>query len=173
MNRRSALLLACGAAASSLAMPTLAAPALRCAVEAPARVAAGHSVVLRFTLTNPGPAPLHVLKWNTPFEGSWLAPFIELKRDGRPVPYQGPMARRAEPKAESYLRLEPHGSASAEIELAPAFDVSVPGRYRVQPKLHIVDLHVAHAGPVERPRAEHQGVDVACPAVQFEVLIPR
>jgi hypothetical protein len=83
------------------------------------------------------------------------------------------MARRAEPNAESYLRLEARGSASAEIELAPAFDVSVPGRYRVQPKLHIADLHVAHAGPVERPRGEHQGVDVACPAVQFDVLIPR
>jgi hypothetical protein len=171
MKRWSALLL--GAAASSLATPSLAAPALRCAVEAPARVAAGHSVVLRFTLSNPGPSPLQVLKWNTPFEGSWLAPFVELKRDGRPVPYQGAMVRRADPQADSYLRLEPHGSASAEIELAPAFEVSVPGRYRVQPKLHIVDLRVAHAGPVERPRAEHQGVDVACPAVQFQVLIPR
>jgi hypothetical protein len=173
MNRRPALLVACGAAAVLFAMPTVAAPALRCAVEAPARVAAGQAVVLRFTLTNPGPAPLQVLRWDTPFEGSWLAPFIELKRDGRPVAYQGAMARRAEPKAESYLRLEAHGSASAEIELGPAFDVSVPGRYRVQPRLHIVDLHVAHAGPVERPRAEHQGADVACPAVQFQVLIPR
>jgi hypothetical protein len=156
-----------------LATSAMAAPALRCAVEAPARVAAGQAVVLRFTLTNPGPTPLQLLRWDTPFEGSWLAPFIELKRDGRPIAYQGPMARRAEPRAESYLRLEAGGSASAEIELGPAFDVSVPGRYRAQPRLHIVDLHVAHAGPVERPRAEHQGVDVACPVVQFQVLIPR
>ena len=173
MNRRPALLLAFGAAAGLLAMPTLAAPALRCALDAPARVAAGQAVVLKFTLTNPGPSPLQVLRWNTPFEGSWLAPFIELTRDGRPVPYQGPMVKRREPTAQSYLRLEAGGSASAEIELAPAFDVSLPGRYRVQPRLRIVDLHVAHAGPVERPRAEHQGVDLACPAVQFQVLIPR
>jgi hypothetical protein len=172
MNRCLACVVA-SAAAAVLVAPVLAAPALRCSVEAPPRVAAGHAVVLRFTLTNPGPAALQVLKWNTPFEGWWLAPFVEVRRDGRPVPYRGPMVRRAEPRPESYLRLEAHGSASAEIELAPAFEVSVPGRYRVQPKLHIVDLHVAHAGPVERPRAEHQGVDVACPAVQFEVLIPR
>ena len=168
MNRCLAFL-----AVGLLAIPAAAAPALRCSVEAPARVAAGQAVVLKFTLRNPGPAPLQVLKWDTPFEGSWLAPFVELTREGRPVPYQGPMVRRAEPKADSYLRLEARGSASAEIDLAPAFDVSVPGRYRVQPRLHIADLRVAHAGPVERPRAEHQGVDVACPAVQFQVLIPR
>lgn len=168
MNRCLAFL-----AVGLLAIPAAAAPALRCSVEAPARVAAGQAVVLKFTLRNPGPAPLQVLKWDTPFEGSWLAPFVELTREGRPAPYQGPMVRRAEPKADSYLRLEARGSASAEIDLAPAFDVSVPGRYRVQPRLHIADLHVAHAGPVERPRAEHQGVDVACPAVQFQVLIPR
>lgn len=172
MNRSLALLVA-SAAAGVFAIPATAAPALRCSVEAPARVAAGQAVVLKFTLRNPGPSPLQVLKWNTPFEGSWLAPFVELTRDGRPVPYQGPMVRRAEPKADSYLRLEGRGSATAEIELAPAFDVSVPGRYRVQPRLHIDDLHVAHAGPVERPRGEHQGADVACPAVRFEVLIPR
>lgn len=150
-----------------------AASPLRCRVEVPPRVAAGHSVFMRITLTNPGPAPVQMLRWDTPFEGSWLAPFVELRRDGQPLAYQGAVARRAAPGPESYVRIESRGSASAEIELNAAFDVTQPGRYRLQPRLRIADLHVARAGPVERPRAEHRAVDLACPAVEFQVLIPR
>lgn len=168
-TRRAATTLLAGfAMAASTTTP--AAPALRCTLAAPARVVAGEPVVLRFTVSNPGPAPLLLLRWNTPFEGAWLAPFVELTRDGRPVPYQGPMAKRAEPGPDSYLRIEARSAASAEIELAPAFDVAPPGRYKVQPRLHLTDLRVAHAGPAERPRAEHVGADLACPPVSFGVV---
>lgn len=169
-TRRAATTLLATTIAMAVSTPAPAAPALRCSLAAPARVLAGQPVVLRFTLGNPGPAPLLVLRWNTPFEGAWLAPFVELTRDGRPVPYQGPMAKRADPGPDSYLRIEARSSASAEIELSPAFDVAVPGRYRVQPRLHLADIRVAHAGPVERPRAEHTGADVACLPAVFNVV---
>ncbi|MFO1339731.1 MAG: hypothetical protein U1F53_16150 [Burkholderiaceae bacterium] len=167
-RRATTTLLSLLAMAASASSP--AAPALRCTLAAPARVVAGEPVVLRFSFSNPGPSPLQVLRWNTPFEGAWLAPFVELTRDGRPVSYQGPMVKRAEPGPDSYLRIEAHSAATAEIELAPAFDVSLPGRYRVQPRLHLADVRVARAGPVERPRAEHVGTDLACPAVSFSVV---
>lgn len=154
-------------AASSTA---LSAPALRCALVAPARVVAGEPVLLRFTLSNLGPAPLQVLRWNTPFEGAWLAPFVTLTRGGRPVPYQGPMVKRAEPGPDSYLHIDAGSAASAEIDLSPAFDVSRPGRYRVQPQLRLADIHAAPAGSPARPRAEHSGADLACPAVAFSVV---
>ena len=150
--------------------PSLAAPALRCTVAAPATVTAGEPVKLRFTLSNPGPVPLAMLRWDTPFEGAWLAPFVALSRDGRALPYRGAVVRRRAPDATAYLRIEAGASVSAEIELEPAYSVSAPGRYRVQPKLHLTDLHVAQAGPVERPGTEHQGADLRCPAVSFTVV---
>ncbi|HJV71968.1 hypothetical protein [Ideonella sp.] len=125
---------------------------------------------LRFTLSNPGPVPLAMLRWDTPFEGAWLAPFVALSRDGRALPYRGAVVRRRAPDATAYLRIEAGASVSAEIELEPAYSVSAPGRYRVQPKLHLTDLHVAQAGPVERPGTEHQGADLRCPAVSFTVV---
>jgi hypothetical protein len=36
--------------------------------------------------------------------------------------------------------------------------------------LHLADLHVAQAGPIERPGTEHQGVDLRCPTVSFTVV---
>lgn len=150
--------------------PGLAAPALRCTVAAPASVVAGEPVKLRFTLANPGPLPLAMLRWDTPFEGVWLAPFVDVSRDGRTVPYRGAVVRRRAPDPTAYLRIEAGASASTEIELEPAYNVSMPGRYRVQPKLRLVDLHVAHAGPVERPASEHQAATLRCPAVSFTVV---
>ncbi len=168
-RRVSLLCVACCAAGTG---PGLAAPALRCSVAAPPSVVAGQPVTLRFTLRNPGPAPLAMLRWDTPFEGAWLAPFVALSRDGRPQPYQGAVARRRAPDAAAYLRIEARGAVDAEIALGAAFDVSAPGRYRAQPRLHLSDLHVAHAGPLERPPEAHQAVDLACPAVVFTVVPP-
>ena len=79
------------AAAATLAIAmsaAAAAPDLRCALAAPARVAAGMPVMLRFTLTNAGSVPLDVLRWNTPFEGAWFAPFVTVTRDGRALAYE-------------------------------------------------------------------------------------
>ena len=59
-----------------------------------------------------------MLRWNTPFEGAWLAPFVSVTRDGRPLDYHGPMVKRAEPKADQYLRIDAQGSVSAEVDLA-------------------------------------------------------
>jgi hypothetical protein len=167
-TRRAAVTLACIMAASS----TPAAPALRCTLQAPAQVVAGQPVVLRFTLTNPGPVALQMLRWNTPFEGAWLAPFVNVTRDGRPLDYHGPMVKRAEPKADQYLRIEPRASASAEVDLAEPFDLSAPGRYRVQPRLMIVDLFADSAADPPRPRQAHQGTTLACNAVEIRIVPP-
>jgi hypothetical protein len=164
-RRAGLLLVACCAA-----FPALAVPALRCSVAAPPSVVAGQPVALHFTLRNPGPAPLAMLRWDTPFEGAWLAPFVTLSRDGRPLPYQGTVVRRRPPDAAAYLRIEAGGSVSAEIGLDAAFDVTVPGRYSVQSRLHLADLHLAHAGPLERPPEAHRAADLACPAVVFTVV---
>jgi len=167
-TRRAAITLVGIMAASS----TPAAPALRCTLQAPAQVVTGQPVVLRFTLTNPGPVALQMLRWNTPFEGAWLAPFVTVERAGRPLAYQGPMVKRAEPKADQYLRIEPGTSVSAEVDLAEPFDLSAPGVYRVRPRLALVDLFDDHKGEVPRLRQAHTGVTVACNAVEVLVVPP-
>jgi hypothetical protein len=162
---------------SSLATSSAASPAaaLRCAIQAPAQAVAGQPVLLRFTVTNTGAAPLHVLRWNTPFEGGWFAPFVEVKRDGKTLPFQGPMIKRAEPGAEDYLRFDAGQSIDAELDLALPFDLSKPGRYRVQPRLRLHDVYadVDKSTTVPRVRAEHQGADLACPTVEFKLSSPK
>ena len=114
----------------------------------------------------------HMLRWNTPFEGAWFAPFVEVKRDGKALPFQGPMIKRAEPRAEDYLRFDAGQSIDAELDLALPFDLSKPGRYRVQPRirLHDVFANVDEGTVAPRARAEHQGADLACPALEFKLV---
>jgi peptidyl-Lys metalloendopeptidase len=154
------------------ASSTPAAPALRCTLQAPAQVVAGQPVVLRFTLTNPGPVALQMLRWNTPFEGAWLAPFVTVERAGRPLAYQGPMVKRAEPKADQYLRIEPGASVSAEVDLAQPFDLSALGLYHVRPRLALVDLFDARKGEPPRLRQAHVGAAQACNAVDVRITPP-
>lgn len=162
------------ASSSSFAAPSTPSPAaaLRCTLLAPAQAVAGQPVLLRFSITNSGSAPLQVLRWNTPLEGAWFAPFVEVTRDRRPLAFRGPMIKRAEPRAEDYVRIEGGKSIAAEIDLALPFDLSKPGLYRVQPKLRLHDVFASDgAGP--RTRAEHQGADLACPAVEIQLSMPK
>jgi hypothetical protein len=143
------------------------APALRCTLEAPVHAVAGGPVMLRFTVTNTGPGPLQLLRWNTPFEAGWFAPFVSVTRDGQALAWQGPVLKRGDPAAEDYLRLEAGAARTAELDLALPVDLSSPGRYRVVPRIHLVDAFDARAAAPPRPRAAHAGTDLRCPAVEF------
>jgi hypothetical protein len=155
--------------ALSMATQGLAAPALRCALEAPAQAATGTPVMLRFTLTNAGAVPLQVLRWNTPLEGAWFARFVEVTHDGRALPFAGPMMKRGDPRANAYLRLEPGASATGEVDLALPFDLSKPGVYHVQPRIRLVDVFDAGRAQPPRPRSAHEGADLDCPAVDVTI----
>lgn len=152
-----------------MAGSTSAAPTLRCALQAPAQVAAGQPVVLRFTVTNPGPAAVQMLRWNTPFEAHWMAPFVEVRRGGKALRYQGPLAKRGDPQAEHYLPLGPGESLTAEVDLTQAFDLSPRGLYRVQPRIFIADLFDARTALPPRPRDAHTGADLPCAAAEVRV----
>ncbi|MEK8031956.1 hypothetical protein AACH06_14100 [Ideonella sp. DXS29W] len=155
-------------AASGPPAPTPAA-ALRCTLEAPARAVAGQAVMLRFSFSNEGAAALRVLRWNTPLEGAWFAPFVEVRRDGRKLPFQGPMIKRAEPRAEDYVAFAPGQTITAEVDLALPFDLSAPGHYRIEPRLRLFDVRVDSGHATAPPRAEHHGSDLPCPSVEIEL----
>jgi hypothetical protein len=164
--------LAAATLAFAMATSACAAPALRCALEAPAQAAAGAPVMLRFTITNAGPAAVQVLRWNTPLEGAWFAPFVEVTHDGRALPFMGPMIKRGEPDAAAYLRLEPGAAETIELDLAAPFELSAPGRYRVAPRIRVLDAFDAATARPPRPRAAQRGFELACPAIELTLAAP-
>jgi hypothetical protein len=144
-----------------------------CVLQAPARAEAGAPVLLRFTLTNRGPDPVHLLVWNTPFEEGWFAPFVEVSRDGVPLPYAGPMAKRGAPLREEYIRLAPGRSRTAEADLAQPFDLSQPGHYHVEPKLRLFDVVPGTRPRLPRPRGQQSApAELPCNAVDVVIAAP-
>jgi hypothetical protein len=97
---------------------------------APTSLRRGDPVRLEFTLTNASDLGLYVLEWYTPLEGIW-GEIFRVTRDGRSMPYEGPLVSRASPLPEEYVFLEPGASVSATVDLSPAYDFSEPGTYTI------------------------------------------
>ena len=143
-------------------------PALTCTWRVTPAAAPGQPVALTLRLRNPGPAAVSVLTWGTPFEEAWLQPFIEVQRDGQPVPYGGASVKRGDPTADEYLRLAPRQSRAAHLDLTEVFDLAVPGHYTVTPRLVLHDV-AAVPTRVPRPRAAHQPQSPVCAPVTFVI----
>jgi hypothetical protein len=90
----------------------------------------GDPVRVEFTLTNASGQDLYVLEWYTPLEGIW-GEIFRVTRDGRAIPYEGPLVSRGAPLPEEYVLLTPGASASATVDLSPVYDFSEPGTYTI------------------------------------------
>jgi hypothetical protein len=123
---------------------------------------------LVFTLTNAGADLIHVLNWQTPFEGI-KAPMFAIVRDGAKVEYRGPMLKRGAPGKGDYLVLKAGERRQARINLAEAWDVDAPGHYTVKYSAHLFDVI---AGPGFAPRSldEFKEVTPNCNRVAFTRL---
>jgi hypothetical protein len=143
--------------------------ALRCVLKAPAQVSVGQAVMLQFTVANPGRTALHVLQWNTPFEG-WFGSYVRVLRDGVEVPYRGPRLKRGDPSKSAYFRLRTGQSRRATVDLALPFDLTQPGHYRVEPQMTLFDVVAVGQGTIPRPRDQHASRELACNAVEIELV---
>lgn len=141
---------------------------LSCRIEAPAAFAAGQPVRLRFLLHNGGTQAVQVLAWGTPLEPPGFARWAELRRDGQLLAYRGATVKRGEPEAADYRRLAAGQTLEAAFELAPAWDTAPSGRYELRPRLVLHDVAPAGAA-LPRPRAAHQGRELPCAPLVFEV----
>jgi hypothetical protein len=103
---------------------------LSATIEMPSHLANGETVKLEFTLTNNSEVDLYVLKWYTPLEGI-AGEIFRVERDGQTIPYEGILAMRGDPSPEAYVLLEARRSASAEVDLATAYDFSPAGEYTI------------------------------------------
>jgi peptidyl-Lys metalloendopeptidase len=165
-----ALVLAVGLSAATAAPPQ---PApLACSVEGPVRVRAGQAATFTLHLLNRGQRPVQLLTWATPFEPAWFAPWLSVQRGSKALRYSGAMIKRGDPQAGDYLSIAAGASASASFSLAPAFDISAPGRYTLRPQIVLHDLLVGTAEAVPRPRARHQAHSLRCNEFAFEVSQP-
>ena len=136
---------------------------LRAVLEIPHSLPIGEAVNLRFFLINNTDGRLYVLDWLTPLEGIG-GEIFRVERDGEIVPYQGPLASRAEPGPDSYTMLEAGEIVSAEVDLSTAYDFSTPGNYTIEfisPRIsHIAKTEAEMAttfdelGPVQIPANE-------------------
>ncbi|HEV6965785.1 hypothetical protein [Roseateles sp.] len=131
---------------------------LACRFEATAD-AAGH-VMLKFTLRNTGPHELHLLRWGSPFEGAWFAPFVRASTAQGELPFQGALRKRGDPSAQDYLRLAPGQALSAELPLADAYALPASGPVTLRAAWRWHDVMAGGTPP--RPRDRHQGLDQAC-----------
>jgi peptidyl-Lys metalloendopeptidase len=128
----------------------------------------GEPVLVDMELRNLADAPRYVLKWYTPFEGI-AGEIFRVEHDGETVPYRGILAKRGEPVASDYIEIAAGASAEASVDLAPSYDLTAPGTYRVE---FVAGLHdVAEAAEtVPRPRAQHRQQRLDCGTVRFRVL---
>lgn len=124
---------------------------------------------LQFAVSNAGTLAVDFLAWGTPFEAGWFAPYLEVRFGNRPLAYGGPSAKRGDPQAAAYVHLAPGQMRQALVDLSLVFDLRKPGRYHVQPQIVLHDVVLAGQGAVPRPRSEHAGQALACPALEFVI----
>ncbi len=83
--------------------------------------------LVKVTFTNKGNADVYVLTYYTPLEGIYSNCF-DVFRDGKIVPYDGPIAKRAAPTQDEYIRIPAGKSITVDVDLSSAYQVSVLGK---------------------------------------------
>jgi peptidyl-Lys metalloendopeptidase len=104
-------------------------------------VGSGEPANVRVTLRNDGAEEVSLLRWQTPLRGV-DGNLFDVRLDGDAVAYLGRLVKRAEPRADDYLRLAPGASATVEIDLARYYDMSRSGEYSIGYRVPTVESNV-------------------------------
>ncbi len=105
------------------------------------------------TVRNSGERVARVPKWELPL-GELDASLFEVQRDGRAVDYVGRLVKRAAPRAEDLVTLQPGEARHAQIDLGNAYDLSRSGNYTI--KLNASLQYAAFADGARMQRADSQ-----------------
>jgi len=95
--------------------------------------------ILTFALSNNSNQSVSLLKWHTPLEGI-LNDMFWVKREEEATDYLGKMVKRAAPKPEDYLTLEPKESVSTDFDISEVYDISKSGNYTVEFDSRLLDV---------------------------------
>jgi peptidyl-Lys metalloendopeptidase len=121
------LLLACAFTGSAFA----AQGGVSVRLDASAKAADIGSGKMVFTMANDGTAAVHVLRWQTPFDGV-TTDLFEVEHDGVAVDYVGPMYKRAAAQSKDYIELQPGAVRSVEVDLSAYYDMKAGGQYTIR-----------------------------------------
>ncbi len=143
-------------------------PKLECLLSPPRLATLGKPVELTFVLRNTGPAPIWVLRWQTPLEDLRGDVLRIVGPDGQPLDYQGPMVKRGDPTPEEYVRLESGAASERVVDLAAAYPFAAPGTYSVSFDRGLADV-AAREGDVPRRRDQLRPFPLSCGPFDFQI----
>jgi len=89
------------------------------------------NIVVKVSITNLGSSRYRLLSWDLPFHGGMSGGLFDVYRGFEEIPYRG-MAIKRKITKEDYINVDPGFTCSTSIPLAPAYDVTPPGQYRIQ-----------------------------------------
>jgi hypothetical protein len=104
---------------------------LSCALALSGPPAPGQAVSVELLLHNGLDVPVRVLRYFTPFEGI-LGEIFEVQWQNQPVIYEGPMVKRVAPGEDDWLPLPAGQDLTAAVDVSSAWNLTLPGEYRVQ-----------------------------------------
>lgn len=138
---------------------------ITCKMSVPAKVRAGSPVSLTFELGNKGKKALYVLNWNTPLEGFFGRYLIVTGPQGE-VEYGGAMVKRALPRREEYVILQPGGKVAKTVNLATVYEMKAAGSYRIE---FVGPISDATTGKIPRAFEQQTAPTIDCAPVTVEI----
>jgi len=130
----------------------------------------GEPITLRFEIDNPSDDDYALLTWDTPLGGEVMN-FLEVRHEGRGIPYDGRLVKRGDPTTDSYRTLAPGETITEELDLSTSFAFEEPGTYTVTLNVRFIDaIRGAGANYSARHRHEHEALALAPASVTFELL---
>src|SRR5262249_33801976 len=130
----------------------------------------GESITLRFEIENTSDEDYALLVWDTPLGGEVMN-FLEVRHEGRVVPYDGRLVKRGDPTTDSYRTLASGATIAEELDLSTSFAFEVPGTYTVTLNVRFVDaFRGASANFTARSRREHEVLPLEPTSATFEIL---
>jgi hypothetical protein len=125
-------------------------------------------IIITFTLENLTDQHISVLKWYTPLEG-FKGEFFLVTCNGKTVPYEGRLVKRADPLEEDYLLLGPNQSVHSIVNLADAYNLrSSSPECKVEFKGWIYDVIITDV-LIPRKMDDHSRIQINGNEIFFKV----
>jgi peptidyl-Lys metalloendopeptidase len=124
-------------------------------------------IVIDFTLENLSDHNVWVLTWYTPLEGI-KGNIFDVTCDGKPIPYEGIMARRGNPRREDYIQIPSMAAVSATVDLSEAYKIHQCNECKVKFRGRIYDFSNIE-GVVPKENIGHNSMNISGNIVSFRI----
>lgn len=140
---------------------------LQCSIEAAPEQQPGKPVIVKGTLRNGGSKPIRILSRSTFLDAAWRD-CLSITRGGEGVPYLGPIESRGGPAPDTFIRLGPGDSRSADIDISEQYNVWMSGDYEIFFRMSVVGGD--EQGPMNSARVESGRVSFRMAGAKAPIL---